>query len=168
MVGVATAEWPEVAPSMVLPIKEALVPEAVEMLGNASWLALTEEQVDQLVEAAPCPESARLRGYLVRGVAHGGVATYTIVRQDPAADWLIVSHATYDRESMLFVWGLRRVLPLPVVVMLSTAPKHVLPTAELGGDWIFRGGRLNRMRRPTCAAAAAAAPVRCEGGRDSF
>jgi hypothetical protein len=136
----------------VLQLKRESIPQAVNTLGDRSWLLLSSDQVREFAEVSPCPGSSDLVPFLVRGVAHGGVQTYTIIRHDPSTRWLVVSHATYNGENFLFSWGLRRVLPLPVIVFLAEPPAEVLPTAELGGDWLFYGRRLTRVGAHTCAA----------------
>jgi hypothetical protein len=148
----ATANWPEVPPSQVHLVKPGAVAEAVRTLGANPWVALAEQQAVDMAEPAPCPASAGLQPFLVRGVAHGGVASFTIVRLDPSTGWLLVSHGTYNGEDIFNAWAIREVAPLPVIVFLPSSPSHVLPTAEVGGDAIFNEGRFERRWPRECAA----------------
>ena len=141
----STKDWPLLLPASVLRVKTDALQRTREMLAARDSVPLTGTQVADLAEA---PECARSEGtpYLVRGLAYGGYASFTAVRQDQESGWVAVWQGTYPPEISSFQDSQ---LATPLIVYLRQAPKRVFAIAEEGGENMF--GRGLPHRRDVCS-----------------
>jgi len=139
VIEVDTSQWETLALSQYCHIDREYWEDTVEELKEKSFIPASQEQVEKWCDKFQAPQEKLLKPYLVRGIIYGGFIDYTIVKYDINTGRLLVFHATWNGENALFSYMLRHPVPYPLIVYLSNPPKEVYPTAQLGGDLIFRG-----------------------------
>jgi len=117
----------------------AEVARAAEKLAERPFVVLEGHEARALAGERDWAWDKAHRPYLVRGVAYSGKPLYTIVRFEAKLGLLAIHHATYDCENLLTAYACRRARPCPLVVLLPGPPAAVYPTADVGGDRVFRG-----------------------------
>lgn len=148
----ATDSWQVLDAGAVAAVDDAKVRAAVSLLREREWVLLDAEQRVELSAPTACRPPDGTSPYLVRGVAHGGIADFTVVRIDTALGWVVVYQGTYDGENLLFLAALREQLALPIIVHLAAPPTRVFAIGELGGDHLVGRG-LRYPRAGKCGAS---------------
>jgi hypothetical protein len=120
-------------------VEEAERERATARLGSLGCAALSLDEASRLAWPKDLARGSKALGpFLVRGVSFG-VPTFAAVRVSADHRSLHVHQATAEAE--IWIPG-KYPDPLqvrPLIVLLDREPDSVLPSADIGGDRIFRG-----------------------------
>ena len=139
----STSEWPVLETEFYHRVNDEMLEKAITLLSEESYYMLSKEEENNFWKGLPVDDN--YVPYLVRGVAYGGVPAYTILRFDEQYGELVVYHATYNGENILFTSMVDEPVECPLIVYLPKPLNKVYPTANLGGDIIFRRGDLEKI-----------------------
>ena len=134
---VDTRAWSPIPSEHLGRVAVEYIPEAAKELAHAESLEISVLDAERMCPTAGFADTDGLIPFLARGVSYNS-STFSIVKYSKQYNWVYVYQATYNGE--MYIPGVRYApVATPIVIFLERKPARVVPSAVVGGDFVFRG-----------------------------